>query len=91
MTDRYLIFPKFKNFSILYKNIFILSLGQGAFEIAVHSLFQKAQACQQRLSKEISDFLAMVKSLDVTKGKNCSYTNQFVPRQLVFSAKQHVL
>uniref|UniRef100_A0A669QZ27 Oxysterol-binding protein n=1 Tax=Phasianus colchicus TaxID=9054 RepID=A0A669QZ27_PHACC len=29
---------------------------------------KKAQACQQRLSKEISDFLAMVKSLDVTKG-----------------------
>ncbi|NXW58457.1 OSBL1 protein, partial [Eurystomus gularis] len=29
---------------------------------------QKAQACQQRLSKEISDFLAMVKSLDATKG-----------------------
>ncbi|XP_021244285.1 oxysterol-binding protein-related protein 1 isoform X2 [Numida meleagris] len=29
---------------------------------------EKAQACQQRLSKEISDFLAMVKSLDVTKG-----------------------
>nr|XP_047936007.1 oxysterol-binding protein-related protein 1 isoform X1 [Anser cygnoides] len=28
---------------------------------------KKAQACQQRLSKEISDFLAMVKSLDVTK------------------------
>uniref|UniRef100_A0A663E9J2 Oxysterol-binding protein n=1 Tax=Aquila chrysaetos chrysaetos TaxID=223781 RepID=A0A663E9J2_AQUCH len=29
---------------------------------------KKAQACQQRLSKEISDFLAMVKSLDATKG-----------------------
>uniref|UniRef100_A0A8B9V130 Oxysterol-binding protein n=2 Tax=Anas zonorhyncha TaxID=75864 RepID=A0A8B9V130_9AVES len=29
---------------------------------------KKAQACQQRLNKEISDFLAMVKSLDVTKG-----------------------
>ncbi|KAM6413076.1 oxysterol-binding protein-related protein 1 isoform 2-T2 [Pluvialis apricaria] len=29
---------------------------------------KKAQACQQRLSKEISDFLAMVKSSDATKG-----------------------
>ncbi|XP_075272423.1 oxysterol-binding protein-related protein 1 isoform X2 [Opisthocomus hoazin] len=29
---------------------------------------KKAQACQHRLSKEISDFLAMVKSLDATKG-----------------------
>uniref|UniRef100_A0A8C0UZ00 Oxysterol-binding protein n=1 Tax=Cyanistes caeruleus TaxID=156563 RepID=A0A8C0UZ00_CYACU len=29
---------------------------------------KKAQACQQRLSKEVSDFLAMVKSLDATKG-----------------------
>uniref|UniRef100_A0A8C4UNE0 Oxysterol-binding protein n=1 Tax=Falco tinnunculus TaxID=100819 RepID=A0A8C4UNE0_FALTI len=29
---------------------------------------KKAQACQQRLSKEISDFLAMVKSLDAAKG-----------------------
>uniref|UniRef100_A0A663MFJ5 Oxysterol-binding protein n=1 Tax=Athene cunicularia TaxID=194338 RepID=A0A663MFJ5_ATHCN len=29
---------------------------------------KKAQTCQQRLSKEISDFLAMVKSLDTTKG-----------------------
>uniref|UniRef100_A0A8C9N8D1 Oxysterol-binding protein-related protein 1 n=1 Tax=Serinus canaria TaxID=9135 RepID=A0A8C9N8D1_SERCA len=29
---------------------------------------EKAQACQQRLSKEVSDFLAMVKSLDATKG-----------------------
>ncbi|KAM6278363.1 oxysterol-binding protein-related protein 1 isoform 1-T4 [Spheniscus humboldti] len=29
---------------------------------------KKAQACQQRLNKEISDFLAMVKSLDATKG-----------------------
>ncbi|KAM9260932.1 oxysterol-binding protein-related protein 1 isoform 2-T3 [Cariama cristata] len=29
---------------------------------------KKAQACQQRLGKEISDFLAMVKSLDAAKG-----------------------
>ncbi|XP_068252169.1 oxysterol-binding protein-related protein 1 isoform X3 [Nyctibius grandis] len=29
---------------------------------------KKAQACQQRLSRETSDFLAMVKSLDATKG-----------------------
>ncbi|XP_014747517.1 PREDICTED: oxysterol-binding protein-related protein 1-like [Sturnus vulgaris] len=29
---------------------------------------KKAQACQQRLSKEVSDFLAMVKSLDAAKG-----------------------
>ncbi|NWH86032.1 OSBL1 protein, partial [Aegithalos caudatus] len=29
---------------------------------------KKAQTCQQRLSKEVSDFLAMVKSLDATKG-----------------------
>uniref|UniRef100_A0A8C2TBW0 Oxysterol-binding protein-related protein 1 n=1 Tax=Coturnix japonica TaxID=93934 RepID=A0A8C2TBW0_COTJA len=29
---------------------------------------KKAQACQQRLTKEISDFVAMVKSSDVTKG-----------------------
>ncbi|XP_064026895.1 oxysterol-binding protein-related protein 1 isoform X3 [Pogoniulus pusillus] len=29
---------------------------------------KKAQACQQRLTKEVSDFLTMVKSLDATKG-----------------------
>uniref|UniRef100_A0A663EAP0 Oxysterol-binding protein n=1 Tax=Aquila chrysaetos chrysaetos TaxID=223781 RepID=A0A663EAP0_AQUCH len=42
------------------------------FKIPTNSLpsqtREKAQACQQRLSKEISDFLAMVKSLDATKG-----------------------
>ncbi|OXB61277.1 hypothetical protein ASZ78_010193 [Callipepla squamata] len=33
----------------------------------LQEILKKAQACQQRLSKEISDFLAMVKSLDATK------------------------
>ncbi|KAJ7403882.1 hypothetical protein BTVI_74357 [Pitangus sulphuratus] len=42
--------------------------GQGTSELAILVVFQKAQACQLRLSKEISDFLAMVKSLDATKG-----------------------
>lgn len=48
---------------------YTLSLEQGTSELAVLVVFQKAQACQQRLSKEVSDFLAMVKSLDATKGK----------------------
>lgn len=50
-----------------------LSLEQGPSELAVIVVFQKAQACQQRLSKEVSDFLAMVKSLDATKGKAYSF------------------
>lgn len=71
----------------------MLSLEQGPPEITALVLFQKAQACQQRLSKEISDFLAMVKSLDVTKGKTYSYKMQFVTRQFSFPffLKQHVL
>lgn len=47
----------------------MLSLEQGTSDVAILVVFQKAQACQQRLSKEVSDFLAMVKSLDATKGK----------------------
>lgn len=71
----------------------MLSLEQGPPEITALVLFQKAQVCQQRLSKEISDFLAMVKSLDVTKGKTYSYKMQFVTRQFPFPffLKQHVL
>lgn len=50
----------------------MLSLEQGPSDVAI-LVFQKAQACQQRLSKEVSDFLAMVKSLDATKGKAYSF------------------
>lgn len=51
----------------------MLSLEQGTSDVAILVVFQKAQACQQRLSKEVSDFLAMVKSLDATKGKAYSF------------------
>lgn len=50
-----------------------LSVEQGTSELAILVVFQKAQTCQQRLSKEVSDFLAMVKSLDATKGKAYSF------------------